>query len=155
MLWVYDIPTASLALLFAVVFVGFTWLGIVFVKPFLRLLLRPQAGINDLVGYVLGGHSAFFGLLLGLLAVAAYQNLADLDKIVGREAGFLRSIYRSVTDYPEPVRSETLPLIREYTRYVVEDAWPLQRRGIVAADGVSRMNAIQAKLFAFEPKSKA
>lgn len=155
MYWVYDIPTASLALLFAVVFVGFTWLGIVFVKPFLRLLLRPQGGINDLVGYVLGGHSAFFGLLLGLLAVAAYQNLADLDKIVGREAGFLRSIYRSVTDYPEPVRSETLPLIREYTRYVVEEAWPLQRRGIVAGDGVSRMNAVQAKLFAFEPKNKA
>ena len=155
MYWVYDIPTASLALLFAAVFVGFTWLGIVFVKPFLRLLLRHQGGINDLVGYILGGHSAFFGLLLGLLAVAAYQNLADVDKTVSREAGFPRSIYRSVTDYPEPVRSETLPLIREYTRYVVEEAWPLQQRGIVAADGVSRMNAVQAKLFAFEPKSKA
>lgn len=153
--WVYDIPTSSLALLFAVVFVGLTWAGIIFVKPFLRLLMRPQAGVNDLVGYILGGHCAFFGLLLGLLAVAAYQNLGDLDRVVGREAGFLRSIYRSLTDYPEPTRSETLPLIREYTRFVVEDAWPLQRRGIVSADGVARMNAIQAKLFAFEPKSKA
>jgi len=153
--WVYDIPTASLALLFAVIFVGLTWLGIIFVKPFLRLLMRRQAGVNDVVGYVLGGHCAFFGLLLGLLAVAAYQNLNDLERVVGREAGFLRSIYRAVTDYPEPLRSETLPLIREYTRYVVEDAWPLQRRGVVAREGVARMNAVQAMLFAFEPKSKA
>lgn len=155
MYWVYDVSAASLALVFAAAFVGFTWLGIVFVKPFLRLLLRRQAGVNDLVGFVLGGHCAFFGLLLGLLAVAAYQNLSDVDKTVSREAGFLRSIYRSLTDYPEPVRSQALPLIREYTRYVVEDAWPLQQRGIVDGKGVSRMNDLQAKLFAFEPKTKA
>jgi hypothetical protein len=155
MYWVYDLPAASLALLLAVVFVGVTWLGIVFVRPFLRLLLRPQVGLNDLVGYILSSHCAFFGLLLGLLAVAAYQNLIDVDRTVSREAGLLRSIYRSVTDYPEPVRAEVLPLIREYTRFVIEDAWPLQRRGIISGDGVARMNAIQSKLFAFEPKTKA
>lgn len=155
MLWVYDLPAASVALLLAVAFVGFTWLGIIFIRPFLRLLLRPQAGLNDLVGYILSSHCAFFGLLLGLLAVAAYQNLTDVDKTVSREAGLLRSIYRSVADYPEPVRAEALPLIREYTRFVIEDAWPLQRRGIISGDGVARMNAIQSKLFAFEPTTKA
>lgn len=155
MLWLYDLPTMLVAALFAIVFVGFTWLGVVFVRPFFRLLLRRQAGLNDLVGYVLSSHCAFFGLLLGLLAVAAYQTLSDVEKTVNREAGFLRAIYRSVTSYPEPLRSETLPLIREYTRYVIEDAWPLQRRGIVSADGVSRMNAIQEKLFGFDPRTKA
>jgi Protein of unknown function (DUF4239) len=153
--WIFEIPTASLAVLFAVIFVGATWVGIIFVKPFLRLFLRRQVGLNDLVGYVLAGHCAFFGLLLSLLAVAAYQNLNDVDRVVNREAGFLRSIYRAVTDYPEPLRSETLPLIREYTRYVVEDAWPQQRRGIAAPGGTERMNAVQAKLFAFEPKTRA
>jgi len=152
--WFYDIPTSSVALLFAAVFVGLTWAGIIFVKPFLHLFLRRQAGLNDLVGYILAGHSAFFGLLLSLLAVAAYQNLNDLDRVVSREAGYLRSIYRAATDYPEPLRSQTLPLIREYTRFVVEDAWPQQRRGIAAAGGTPRMNAVQAKLFAFEPNSK-
>lgn len=154
MLWLYDIPTMLLAASFAAVFVGCTWLGIVFVRPFLRLLLRRQTGVNDLVGYVLSSHCAFFGLLLGLLAVAAYQNLSDVERTVNREAGFLRAIYRSVTSYPEPVRSQVLPLIREYTRFVIEDAWPKQQRGVITADGVSRMNAIQEKLFAFEPATK-
>lgn len=155
MLWLYDTPTVILAALFAVVFIGFTWLGIIFVRPFLRLLLRRQPGLNDLVGYILSSHCAFFGLLLGLLAVAAYQNLSDVERTVNREAGYLRSIYRSVTSYPEPMRSQTLPLIREYTRYVIEDAWPQQRRGIIAAEGTSRMNAVQEKLFGFEPQTKA
>jgi hypothetical protein len=153
-LWLYDLPTVTLAGLFAAVFVGFTWLGAIFVRPFLRLLLRRQQGLNDLVGYTLSCHCAFFGLLLGLLAVAAYQNLSAVEQTVNREAGFLRAIYRAVTDYPEPMRSETLPLIREYTRFVIEDAWPLQRRGIITAEGVARMNAIQAKLFGFEPQTK-
>jgi len=153
--WVYDYPTTSLALLFAIIFVGVTWAGIIFVRPFLSLFLRRQAGLNDLVGYVLAGHCAFFGLLLSLLAVAAYQNLNDVDRVVSREAGYLRSIYRAVTDYPEPLRSQTLPLIREYTRFVVEDAWPQLRRGAAARGGTERMNAVQSKLFAFEPKNKA
>lgn len=155
MLWLYDMPTMGLAGLFAAVFVGFAWLGVLFIRPFFRLLLRRQPGLNDLVGVILSGHCAFFGLLLGLLAVAAFQNLADVEKTVNREAGFLRAIYRSVTDYPEPARSQTLPLIREYTRYVIQEAWPQQRRGIVSSDGVARMNAVQAKLFGFEPATKA
>jgi hypothetical protein len=154
MLWLYDIPTTLLAGLFALVFVGVTWAGVIFVRPIFRLLLRRQPGLNDLVGVVLSGHCAFFGLLLGLLAVAAYQNLSDVERMVNREAGYLRAIFRSLTDYPDPTRSETLPLIREYTRYVIEEAWPQQRQGIVSADGVSRMNAIQGKLFSYEPQTK-
>jgi hypothetical protein len=155
MLWLYDLPTSAMVTLFSVIFVGFTWLGAIFIRPFLRLLLRSQPGINDIVGYVLSSHCVFFGLLLGLLAVGTYQNMSDIEKVIVREAGFLRAFYRSMQSYPEPLRSETLPLIKEYVRYVIEDSWPLQRRGIIDGGGVPRMNAVQNKLFSFEPKTKA
>lgn len=155
MLWLYDLPTSAMVTLFSVIFVGFTWLGAIFIRPFLRLLLRSQPGINDIVGYVLSSHCVFFGLLLGLLAVGTYQNMSDIDKVIVREAGMLRAFYRSMQSYPEPLRSETLPLIKEYVRYVIEDSWPLQRRGITDGGGVPRMNAVQNKLFSFEPNTKA
>jgi hypothetical protein len=44
MLWLYDMSTIGLAGLFAAVFVGFAWLGILFIRPFFRLLLRRQPG---------------------------------------------------------------------------------------------------------------
>src|SRR5262245_4820782 len=154
MLWLYDIPTISLVLLFAVVFVGFSWRGSLFLRPFLRLFVRSQPGLNDIVGYVLSSHCVFYGLLLGLLAVATYQNLADVEKTVVKEAGYLRSIYRNVQQYPEPLRSETLPLIKEYVRFVIEENWPAQRRGLSIGGGIPRMNAVQSKLFAFEPQTK-
>ena len=154
MLWLYDLPTTLMVALFSIAFVGLTWVGALFVRPFLRLLLRSQAGINDVVGYVLSSHCVFFGLLLGLLAVGTYQNKSDIEKVMIREAGLLRAFYRSMQNYPEPLRSETLPLIKEYVRYVIEDSWPLQQRGIVSEGGVPRMNAVQNKLFSFEPKTK-
>ena len=97
-----------------------------------------------MVGYVLAGHCAFFGLLLSLLAVAAYQNLNDVDRVTSREARFVRSNSSGGNGLSRTLfRGETLPLIREYTRYVVEDAWPQQRRGIVASGGTERMMQFQ------------
>ena len=155
MLWLFDLPTMALAGLFALVFVGFTWFGIIFIRPLFRLLFRRQPGLNDLVGYILSSHCAFFGLLLGLLAVAAYQNLVSVEQVVNREAGFLRAIHRSMASYPEPVRSEVQGLIRDYTRFIIEEAWPLQRKGIVTSAGAPMTDEMYAKVFAFEPQTKA
>ena len=152
--WLYNIPTVALVALFAVMFVGYTWLGDLLLRPILRRLLHKQTRLNEMVGVSLASHCGFFGILLGLLAVATYQNFSDVDRIVTREAGLLRAFYRSIQSYPEPTRSETLPLIKEYVRFVIEEAWPEQRQGRAAPGGVPRMNAVQNKLFTFEPQSK-
>jgi hypothetical protein len=153
-MWLYNMPTTLMVMLFSAGFVLFTWFGLIFIRPFLRVFVRGQVGLNDLVGYILSCHCVFFGLLLGLLAVGTYQNMSDIEKITVREAGLLRSFYRSIQGYPEPKRSETLPLIKEYVRYLIEETWPAQRQGIVTEGGVPRMNAVQNKLFAFEPQTK-
>jgi hypothetical protein len=154
MLRLYDIPTPLSVGLFAAAFVGFTWLGIFCVRPYFRGLFREQAGLNELVGDILAAHCALFGLLLGRVAVAAYQGVVDLQQTLNREAAYLRAIHRSRASYPEPERSEIREKLRDYTRFVVEEAWPDQRRGIVSSGGVGRMNAIYEKLFAFEPRTK-
>ena len=76
MFWLYDIPTVSLIILFAVVFVGFSWLGSIFVRPFLRLFVRSQPGLNDIVGYVLSSHCVFYGLLLGAVGGQVAKDVA-------------------------------------------------------------------------------
>ena len=73
MAWMLDLSPWALAALCSGIMVAITWLGIVFVRPFLRLLLRRQPGVNDLVSYSSAGFSLLYGLLLGLLSVATYQ----------------------------------------------------------------------------------
>jgi Protein of unknown function (DUF4239) len=152
--WIYDIPTWTVAVLFAATFVGVSWFGAIFVCPLLRRFFPKQAGWNDIVGYFLSFFGVIYGLLLGLLAVATYQNLPDVDKTVALEATSLASLYRDVSSYPEPNRTELHDLLREYTRYVIEEAWPLQRKGIVPAGGIDRITTFQARLTSFEPQTK-
>jgi hypothetical protein len=151
--WVYDMHPWRLALTLVLSFVGFYWAGAVFVRPFLRMFVRRSPGLNDLVGYILSCFCVFYGLLLGLIAVTAYQNYSDAEQNVTREAAALSSLYEDVSRYPEPFGRDLRWLLRDYTRYVVKYAWPLQRRGLVPEEGTIRAEALFDRLLDFEPRT--
>jgi hypothetical protein len=152
--WIYDMPTWALAALFAVVFVGVTWLGIVLTRSHVRRWVGPEADWNQVMGNVLSCHGVLYGILLGLIAVGTYQNYSDVEETVGQEASALAALYRDVSSYPETIRGELQALLREYCRYVIEEAWPDQRRGIIPEGGTARVSAFQRKLMTFEPATK-
>ena len=151
--WIYDVPSTTLALMITGAFVGFSWVGAVLIRPILRAFLRKRADINDLIGYMLSCFGVFYGLLLGLLAVAAYQNFSNVETIVSKEASTLSALSRDVSAYPEPDRTNLIWLLRDYTRYVVHYAWPSQQKGIVPQEGNTRMIAFHEQLIRFEPQS--
>ena len=151
--WIYDVPSTTLALLITGAFVGFSWIGAVLIRPILRAFLRKRADINDLIGYMLSCFGVFYGLLLGLLAVTAYQNFSTVETIVSKEASALSALSRDVSAYPEPDRTNLIWLLRDYTRYVVHYAWPSQRKGIVPQEGNTRMIAFHEQLIRFEPQT--
>jgi hypothetical protein len=152
--WIYDIPTWQLGALFALLFVTATWLAILFISPILKLWFRSQEGINDLVGYTLGAFGVFYGLLLGLLAVATYQNAANVDDNVAREAASLGALYRDVSAYPQPIRADMQKRLQDYTRFIIDEAWPAQRRGEIPQGSVQMMDEFQETLTQFEPATK-
>jgi hypothetical protein len=152
--WIYDLSTMALMGLFCLIFVGFCWVGAILIRPFLRLLIRGQQGINDLIGYILSCYCVFYGLLLGLIAVAAYQNFSDTDRTASQEAAALTALYRDISSYPQPDRGELQDLLREYTRSVIEEDWPAQRRGLVVATTTERIRAFASRLASFEPRTK-
>ncbi len=152
--WVYSLLTKTLALLCSLAFVAITWLGLIFVRPFLRVWLRSQPGANDLVGQASAGFSLFYGLMLGLLSVAAYQNSEDVRRTVNLEAASLASLYRVAAVYPEPLSSELQYLLRDYTLYVIHEDWPAHEQGRLRQGGMLRLQAIEHHLLTFEPATK-
>lgn len=104
--WIYDLPTWTMVFMVCALFVGVTWLGTSFVRPFLRAFLRRQPGLNDIVGYLLGAHGVYFGLLLGLLALASYQNFSDVEKLVVDEATKLAALYRDTSAWSFAKRAQ-------------------------------------------------
>jgi hypothetical protein len=85
MYWIYDIPTWLLGLLFAVASVAFAAAG-VFIVHRVRPAFVNEEGWAEHVGTVLEGAFVFFGLLLALVTIAAYDNFTIAREDVANEA---------------------------------------------------------------------
>jgi hypothetical protein len=153
--WIYDLSNTQLALMIAGAFVLYFWAGCILVRPVLRLFVRSGSGTNDIVGYILSCFGVFYGLLLGLIAVAAYQNYTQVESDVSKEAVALSALYQDARSYPDPFGQNLRWMLRDYCRYVIKYAWPLQRKGIVPTGGMARVVAFQEKLLSFKPRTRA
>src|SRR5208282_2503587 len=151
--WIYDYPTGYMGGLFAFVFVATTCLGIVLLRPIARSWIHTERRANDMVGFAFSGFSVLYGLLLGLLAVAAYQNFSSVSDLADKEASDVASLYRDTEGFPEPIKSVLQRELREYTRFVIEKAWPEQRKGIVPTGGAE--TALANDLITFKPQGRS
>jgi len=147
----YDIPLRELAIIFSVLAVAAAVVGLVVVKPALRILFGTGPEFNQNVSFGGSAFNLFYGLLLGLLTVAAYQNNQRVAQAIEAEASRLGSIYSDLDTYPEPVRSEAKALIRDYTLFTIHRDWEAHRKGEFLDGGAHRADAIRTTLAGFEP----
>lgn len=151
--FVYDIPTGSLAIWFVIASILAVAVGLFVLKPILRLLLGTGPDFNPSIYYVTSGFSLFYGLLLGLLTVAAYQNSEQVRESILNEATSLGSLYAQLNVYPEPFRSDVKWHIRDYTLFTIHKEWPAHGEGKILNGGYGRAEAIRRKLATFEPQT--
>jgi hypothetical protein len=78
--WIYGLPAFWVIILFEAAFVGVFWLGTLFLRSFVRPWLKEEPRLNDMLAAFLQYFGVIFGLLLGLLAVATYQNRLAVEK---------------------------------------------------------------------------
>jgi len=96
----------------------------------------------------------FYGITLGLFAVATWQNYTDVETRVGQEAAAVGTLYRDVSGLPDPTRMELQEDLRQYVRKVIDVAWPEQRKGVVPEDDGLKLSTLQAHLSRFEPSTE-
>ena len=154
--WIYDYPNSVVGPLIGIFFVGATCLSILIFRPVVRSWVHGDQSVNDMIGFTFSGFSVLYGLLLGLLAVDAYQALNEGISIASKEASALTSLYLATEGYPQPIRGTLQEELREYTRAVIEESWPKQQKGITPVGGTVFENVIafSHNLVAFQPKNK-
>jgi hypothetical protein len=151
MYWIYDLPIWQLAVLTVAVFVGAALVGLVISRPVARKLLGDSTEYNDLVSYFVSAVGVFYGLLLGLIAVGTWENFTEADALASKEAASLAGLYDGLDSLPQPLRAQLEQKLREYTRFVIDRDWPIQKRGEVSEDGSRMLDTFQDELVAFEP----
>jgi hypothetical protein len=152
--WVYSLPAWAFATLTITVSIAVGLVGLFATRKWVRRIHGEDHSHNEVVGFYLGAVCVFYGITLGLLAVATWQNFTDVETRVGEEAAAVGVLYRDVSAFPEPVRANLQSDLRRYTREVVDVAWPLQRRGVVPETEGDVLSAFEAHLQGFEPQNE-
>ncbi len=149
--WLYDLPTWLFGFLTITVTVAVGLIGFYATRQWVRSVHGEQHSHNEIVGFYLGSVCLLYGITLGLLAVGTWEAYSAMEDKVGQEAAALAALYRDVSSFSDPKRTELQANLREYARQVIEVSWPLQRRGIIPNNDAKIMSTFQTNLAGLEP----
>lgn len=152
--WIYDMPNWTLGVLIVGVLVTFSLVGLYVTRPMVRQMLGSSGDCNDMVSYFFAGIGVFYGLALGLIAVATWENYSEIDGVVGTEAAAVASFFRDLDGYPQPLRGRLEGMMRDYTRVVIDKEWPAHKQGIALEDGDALLDRLEDEVMNFEPTTE-
>jgi hypothetical protein len=149
--WLYFLPSFIFFILVILFFAAFSIAGFLLVRKYVERWLGKPPAQNEVISYYIAATGVVYGITLGLIAVGVWDAYIHVNNKVEEEAATLSALYRDVTGYPEPERSRMETELKLYTRYVIDEAWPLQSKGIIPTGGVDHMNNFQKMLYVFVP----
>jgi hypothetical protein len=152
--WVYDISNVYLFLIITGFFVLISVVGFLITEHYMErwLAVDSSSSNNDMVSGFISLIGVFYGITLGLIAVATWSNYTATDAVLSKEASYLGCMYKGTEGFPEPVRTELKKELKEITRYIIEEAWPIQQRGLVPMGG--RTAKLEHILHNFNPQTE-
>jgi hypothetical protein len=150
----FDIPLVIAGSVIIATLCLFSVGGLLLVRRRVLPRLRVQGADSEFTGAMLQSVMVFYGLAVALIAVTVFETYSDVSKVVTGEATAINAIYRDVTSYPEPIRTELQTRVRDYTKEVIDEAWPLQRQGKIPRGGIEHMTNFQEALTKFEPTTE-
>jgi len=132
-------------------------IGLVLVRRHLIPRLHYHDGANDAVSGTVQAIGVFYGITVGLIAVGVWNTNSNASELVSKEAVSIGALYRDVSGYPAPLREELRAKLREYTVFVIEEAWPAQQRGQgqIINTGTHILDDFQQKLYSFQPANSS
>jgi len=152
-LWLYEVSPRAAALIMVVFIEVLALIGLVVTRRWVIPRLHYDDGTNDAVSGTVQAIGVFYGITVGLIAVGVWNTNSNASELVSREAAAISSLYRDVSGYPSPLRDELRAKVREYTVFVIDEAWPAQQigQGQAIDHGAKILNDFQAMLFTFQP----
>jgi hypothetical protein len=151
MLWIYELPTWVLGLIVTSTFVMLSLFGLRVSRTWLYRTFHLSDETNESVNGLVAATGMLYGLLLGLVAVATWQNYDAASTLASKEASSVAALYQDVSAFPEQERRVLQGHLESYLRYVIEVAWPGHQSGEIPRGGTLILARFQGVLTEFQP----
>jgi hypothetical protein len=152
-IWLYEVPPLVTAVVMVVFIEALSLIGLVVTRRFILPRFNYSEGINDAISGTVQAIGVFYGVTVGLIAVAVWNTSATASDLVSNEASAIGGLYRDVGGLPSPLREDLSAKLRAYTKFVIEQDWPAQSHGKTLDGGTLLLNDFQNQLFAYEPNT--
>src|SRR6267378_7480922 len=128
-IWLYEIRPLYAGLLLVAIIGTVSIIGLFVTRRLIIPRLHYHDGANDAVSGTVQAIGVFYGITVGLIAVGVWNTNSNASELVSKEATSIAALYRDVSGYPSPNRDRLQSKLREYTVFVIEQAWPAQKIG--------------------------
>jgi Protein of unknown function (DUF4239) len=152
-IWLYELSPFGQALVI-IAFVEFLSIaGLLLARRYVVPRFHYSEGINDAVSGTVQAIGVFYGITVGLIAIGVWNTNSAASDLVSREASAIAMVFRDVSGYPSPAREELRTGLRDYTVFIINEAWPAQQKGQTVERGRTLIDDFQLKLQAFSPSN--
>jgi hypothetical protein len=150
--WLYDSPLPIVAVVIVSPLVGLSMCGTLILRRVIPVAWRDS---KDGIAACASAVGVIYAVLLGMIAVAVWDDYRDLEGKVAEEASLANNLFRDAEGFPEQSRKELRRLYRTYVGEVYCKEWPgLQRGTLDTANPPSRdtVNEVMQLASAFKPR---
>lgn len=127
--------------------------GLAVFNAIIRNRIHLTEAMNNDIIFFASAISVFYSLIVGLIAVGVWRTYTEASNIVSEEATAIGCFYRDISGYAEPTRGQLQGEVRSYVDYLINVAWPAQKRGQATDEATRMLTKLEQDLVAFEPKT--
>jgi hypothetical protein len=118
------LSVGQMAALFCLGSLGVTWLGVLLFQRLVHRWIHGRRNANEMIRLTLASFSTLYGILLGLIAVEAYQDFSAVGDVVSKEALAIAALHQDFEGFPQPTRGELQEKLRAYAREAIDAVHP-------------------------------
>ena len=125
--------------------------GLVLVQRLVSTELRK--GHNEVAGFIYAVLGVAYAVLLGLMVVAVWEDWQAARTTADDEANEVAEIFWLAHALPQPDGRHIQDLARSYAQVVVNEEWPLMKRGEASPKAWAILDEIRASIQELDPNT--
>lgn len=135
MFWIYDMPSWALGFLIIGSLLLCSCIGLIMSRDWIYRYFKITHDTLDSINGFFSAMGMLYGLLMGLVAVSAWENYQDVGNIVDIEATVIAQLYCDISALQEPSKTRLQNDLQDYLHYIIDVSWPAHRKGLIKRDG--------------------
>ena len=152
--WFHELSSSTLAVIFVFATLTVSIVGLALTAGRVRETKLHEQLDNGTIAGLLAALVGIYAIAAGLTAVAVWGNTQDAGSNVAKEAAAITVLFHDLGGYPQPLRTQSQKALVEYTRYVIEQEWPLHEHGLAPGGTLKIIDDAQKAVLAFEPATE-